>query len=255
MKKKQLMMNSLDCPICITAYCCKKEDKMPYSLTCGHTFCITCIRKFPANSCPTCRKAFVMSDIKKNYQLMAVIEERQFEHKLCENEKEEIVCLKCLEVTCQTCFKCLHNSHPPLLVNSKVYQRLENTKHIKDLLFSINDSTSSISLQLHIQNTINYLENLKKQIGSSREPISKKSLQQSYVDHLIDGTDYSKMSKGILTFSKIHPIVSPLFEIDTLIVGDEANESQEAKPQEKKHAPSPSPAFNRAHAKEYLGKR
>lgn len=63
---------SLDCEVCY----CQYED--PRVLSCGHTFCFSCVKKLNLNSkitCPTCRSVTNFSNIRVNYTLVQLIKE------------------------------------------------------------------------------------------------------------------------------------------------------------------------------------
>lgn len=64
-------MDLLECPICLFLMC------EPATMSCGHTFCRSCLGNYLSSGCPACKEIFKQRDaknIKNNILLFNVIE-------------------------------------------------------------------------------------------------------------------------------------------------------------------------------------
>ncbi len=60
----------LSCCICYHKY---TKEVVPATLSCGHTFCYTCLLSIHQPTCPTCRKKFPRNSVSVNHDLQAII--------------------------------------------------------------------------------------------------------------------------------------------------------------------------------------
>ncbi|XP_045583189.1 uncharacterized protein [Procambarus clarkii] len=79
-KKKENDAGNMDCRVC--KKCFNSEDRFPRMLTCGHSFCTSCMIKLPRDKplfCPVCQKEETkyrsVDDVPKNLSLLTVVEE------------------------------------------------------------------------------------------------------------------------------------------------------------------------------------
>lgn len=61
----------MECSICFIEY--NDSNKQPYLLSCGHTFCISCIKEIRSWRCPNCDSDIIFETIKPNFSLIDVI--------------------------------------------------------------------------------------------------------------------------------------------------------------------------------------
>ncbi|KAI0087194.1 hypothetical protein BDY19DRAFT_869235, partial [Irpex rosettiformis] len=50
------------CDVCLEGY---GASNAPYAITCGHIFCLRCLRSLTKQSCPLCRTNFIGHDVRK----------------------------------------------------------------------------------------------------------------------------------------------------------------------------------------------
>ncbi|KAK3594283.1 hypothetical protein CHS0354_035182 [Potamilus streckersoni] len=155
--------DSISCAVCCEIY----SD--PRCLTCGHSFCLKCIKGIADNKqrfpCPICRYNINLIDgdvekLPKNYGLGVVIEakdKKQYVMCLKHSKLLDIFCDRCDMVICSKCLPIEHKGHVTDDID-KIYQE-RNTK-----ADSINKSIDMIFKKWHAalnvqQNTIsNYLK-------------------------------------------------------------------------------------------------
>ncbi|CCL99508.1 uncharacterized protein FIBRA_01526 [Fibroporia radiculosa] len=53
---------SSTCDVCLDSY---SEDKAPYAIPCGHTFCLRCLQLLTRHCCPLCRHPFTPEEVRK----------------------------------------------------------------------------------------------------------------------------------------------------------------------------------------------
>ncbi|XP_018023271.1 uncharacterized protein LOC108679179 [Hyalella azteca] len=114
---------TLECKICFAEY--DSGDHKPLCLNCGHTFCLYCILRLPANFhgrvCPNCRKrtSQPIDQMVVNYELIpSGSEPRQLcLHKQSETpcphhqNAQDYFCVDCMELLCCTCTRETHVAH------------------------------------------------------------------------------------------------------------------------------------------------
>ncbi|KAH8110192.1 hypothetical protein DFH11DRAFT_1514738 [Phellopilus nigrolimitatus] len=52
------------CDVCLEGYSGGSEN-IPYSISCGHVFCLSCLRSLRHHNCPLCRSSFDASDVRR----------------------------------------------------------------------------------------------------------------------------------------------------------------------------------------------
>ncbi|KIM81257.1 hypothetical protein PILCRDRAFT_506477 [Piloderma croceum F 1598] len=53
------------CDVCLDDYTWVTPANSPHAISCGHIFCLTCLRALHPSSCPLCRKNFQPDRVKK----------------------------------------------------------------------------------------------------------------------------------------------------------------------------------------------
>ncbi|XP_018023296.1 E3 ubiquitin-protein ligase TRIM31 [Hyalella azteca] len=110
------------CEVCDEDF--DSKDHKPLCLTCGHTFCVSCIRSLPAvygvKSCPKCRKKIdkPINGLLVNYIVIpsknkACKRKRSTESEcLCSQHKRQLnyLCVNCTEFVCFTCTRDIHST-------------------------------------------------------------------------------------------------------------------------------------------------
>ena len=126
----------MECPVCFTPY--SLEAVPPLVLSCGHTFCKSCLSQLPkADSlmaCPSCRKSTKCSSIDEisiNYSILDTIRpaEESKDEECCplhEHKKVKFYCQKCESYFCTKCVV-LHTSaeHQIVAVQLFMDQKLQ----------------------------------------------------------------------------------------------------------------------------------
>ena len=128
----------LTCDICYNEY--DETDKIPRILSCGHTFCTQCIKRFleEKSSCPTCVKVIKherIEDIPINFLAMSLLENESTEDS---EESEDLesqgqcskhsspfhfYCMTCEDLICGICVGLKHNKNCRTL-------KIQNAVHI-----------------------------------------------------------------------------------------------------------------------------
>jgi len=132
-------LNALECPICCNQLSAVKDNLKPFLLSCGHSFCQTCLDKLflgpGPNTCPVCRAQILETSAKSckpNFQLIGVIQYIQpsanKDYKQAEPEAEAGKCEFCGKDTESYCNDC--TGHPPLcdecFTNAHVSEKRKN---------------------------------------------------------------------------------------------------------------------------------
>ncbi|XP_047740845.1 E3 ubiquitin-protein ligase TRIM31-like [Hyalella azteca] len=118
------------CEICDEDF--DTEDHKPMCLTCGHTYCVSCITSLStvhgAKSCPKCRKKIrkPTNELLVNYSLIpsknkACKQKKKTESKpLCSQHDRQLdyLCVSCIKFVCFTCTRGIHGEHKIEVVNN-----------------------------------------------------------------------------------------------------------------------------------------
>ncbi|KAL3879274.1 hypothetical protein ACJMK2_031578 [Sinanodonta woodiana] len=109
--------NATSCPVCRRIYC------DPRSLSCGHSFCLNCLKGVAGNNrrfrCPLCRfevnlRYTNVDQLPKNFVLCSVIEARDKKKpSMCLDHKKsfDFFCQRCDVVICSKCLTMQHKGH------------------------------------------------------------------------------------------------------------------------------------------------
>lgn len=57
-----VLHSSSTCDVCLDSY---GEDKVPHTISCGHSFCLRCLQLLTRQCCPLCRKPFVPEEVRR----------------------------------------------------------------------------------------------------------------------------------------------------------------------------------------------
>lgn len=157
------------CFVCFLEY--DLTHRIPYVISCGHTFCSGCINKF-RGKCPACQEIF--SKVSKNYTLYTLIEEAIKKTKpkeVCQTHKEEIniYCMPCATLMCSDC-KCSHSqSSKDVVSEEKLKDEVE--KLLKSYLKIVEGRESLIK---QIDNETE--KQVKKEMNDTTKKIAEKKV-------------------------------------------------------------------------------
>lgn len=212
--------SSLSCQICMFLY--DDEENSPIIISCGHTFCKTCIKKMfyqqtssqtenheglisKSQSCPVCKKNILINQdviLTPNYELLSLIikTDKKIENS-CEkhpHEKLLFFCSSCKYLICQVCLLLNHigKDHEiqrpedsEISKSMKVFNNYNNlVKESRELKLKKGLSTkkiySLIDSKIHeINNKVNLIGNMLK---------LQYFLNESQIDSVIDSLDNIK---------------------------------------------------------------
>ncbi|KAL3975402.1 tripartite motif-containing protein 35 [Sarotherodon galilaeus] len=182
-EKVALFENYLSCHVCSDTF------RDPVSLSCGHSFCSSCLQKFweqtKNKNCPICKRKSSKDEPSMNFALKELADsfaKRQSEsspetEKEKEEEKEEVVCDKHPDVpywycededraVCPVCEFSLHQSHKVVPVEEAVSDLKEQ---LKSDLKSLQDKRNKYK---QVEETYNEVrEHMKKQLLSTERQI------------------------------------------------------------------------------------
>ncbi|XP_026042458.1 tripartite motif-containing protein 35-like [Astatotilapia calliptera] len=187
-EKVALFENYLSCHVCSETF------RDPVSLSCGHSFCSSCLQKFweqtKNKNCPICKRKSSKDEPSINVSLKELADSFAKKHSEsspeAENEKEEVVCDKHPDVpywycededraVCPVCEFSLHQSHKVVPVEEAVSDLKEQ---LKSDLKSLQDKRNKYK---QVEETYNEVrEHMKKQLLSTERQIRAefKKLQQ-----------------------------------------------------------------------------
>ena len=112
-------MAHIECSICLDHLSAKVEEKQPYVLTCGHSFCCECTKNMVIGDmieCPICRTKTLLGErgflnIKKNFMLIHVLEMHDELLQQTSNASHKVPFTECEGFTNTMCVSC-RNSPP-----------------------------------------------------------------------------------------------------------------------------------------------
>jgi hypothetical protein len=156
---------SLECPICLEHY--DLDSKVPHVLSCGHTFCRSCLPMFFNNGsaqCPMDLRKHIYGDIKNigiNYLILEEIN-APYKKDLClrHNNLQRFFCNDHKSLMCQDCvaYDCIYKQHH--LIAFEEITRVEPLKKRIEKL--MND----------IEGFFEYLKLLEPRVGEKNDAIS-----------------------------------------------------------------------------------
>uniref|UniRef100_A0A3P8R1P8 Tripartite motif containing 35-12 n=1 Tax=Astatotilapia calliptera TaxID=8154 RepID=A0A3P8R1P8_ASTCA len=192
MAEKLLLEGYLSCHVCSETF------RDPVSLSCGHSFCSSCLQKFweqtKNKNCPICKRKSSKDEASMNFALKELADSFAKGHSESspetenekEEEKEEVVCDKHPDVpywycededraVCPVCEFSLHQTHKVVPVEEAVSDLEEQ---LKSDLKSLQDKRNKYK---QVEETYNEMrEHMKKQLLSTERQIRAefKKLQQ-----------------------------------------------------------------------------
>ncbi|KAL3879290.1 hypothetical protein ACJMK2_031591, partial [Sinanodonta woodiana] len=176
--------NATSCPVCRDIY----SD--PRCLTCGHSFCLKCLKVLAGNKqkfpCPICRfgvdlRHTNVDQLPKNFVLCNVIEAKDKKQpSLCSahNKSLDLFCRRCDVVICSKCLTMRHKGHAIEDIDTIFSERNNNiesiSKTVKNTFKKWNDA-----LQKQSDAIFSYLHqerDKKRQVFSKAERILEGSM-------------------------------------------------------------------------------
>lgn len=175
--------NQFVCDICYEDF--DFQDHKPYVLPCGHTLCLHCCKLY--NACPNDRKPYHISNIKENYAILRIIEERHQKLKnmgadvisdqlYCQLHKCErsIYCVTDKTMICSEC--CLFGEHQNHRFE-KMDTLLGKFQTIKKKILEIKDPREMIQIEsmddIYAKRAVGVNELMEKSINFAENQFNK----------------------------------------------------------------------------------
>jgi hypothetical protein len=217
----------LECEVCYEQY--DSGNHKPLCLTCGHTFCFSCISSLQkcleTRNCPKCKKknTQTIDDMVINYALIPCEgkfkrEKPQPEAPCLQHQKPlDYLCVDCMELTCFKCTRGTHATHKVeviddlLLIGEALGTKVKIRSKIRDQ-------------QKHVDSILSWIDeivNLKTDFEEWKDSllVQKETIEQDLQtwDDAVISTDENirQKCKGILSRLKLEPAINAkLFKLN-----------------------------------------
>ncbi|XP_018025091.1 uncharacterized protein LOC108680714 [Hyalella azteca] len=167
----------LECEVCDEAY--DSGNHKPLCLTCGHTFCFSCITSLlgvpETQNCPKCRGqisqradqmlvnyALIPSEVKARLNPLCLLSAKPCNH---QGKAQDYLCADCMELVCFTCTRGTHATHKIETIDDLLQEEVGLADSwaklritMKDKLESVN---SFVSVSEELLSLIDEILNLK----------------------------------------------------------------------------------------------
>ena len=212
------------CDICQIAFQPEPESRVPFVIECGHTFCGECIQKACNEKCPNCGTKVDSSRKKKNFHIMAQIEdcntlnrpERIQEVQRCPISQSPMdqFCTSCLAQVYRDCFE---GAHKPTHATIKLCPENENLiSNILKAKQARNESNGGLMIPnfiAKVNSLIETLERAKEFAGKYKDiSLSDSELRKIVIEYTETGEDTSGKLSGVESCSELERVLGKLVE-------------------------------------------
>ena len=187
---------------------CCENFKDPRILSCGHTFCFTCLEKLVSirgeSACPVCRQTWNtpvggLKNLSKNYAVNEILEQMN-KSLMCKihNSKEVCAyCEPCGSLTCLTCIRTSHKNHDNIMELDEA-DKVLRTK-VQNLVTEYNKTKEVLTNKY--QTVVKSIDNIEKTATDSL-----RNVEEAAAKACSELDTYVQLIKNSITKSKFQNI-------------------------------------------------
>ena len=189
------MSSELKCSICLDFY--NSSENKPCILSCGHSFCRSCLIQLESRFCSTCRSEFEPEDYTINYALMSLAENRTEEddedmcqeHNLPKNcecsTHRTMICAACGMVNhkqCETSFIGVKLSSKKRKFNEEESEEDTDEIYSKSVCRVGKLMTKNLKLKKTLKVSRDKSTQLKDEKRQTKKELEKESKRMKYIE-------------------------------------------------------------------------